>query len=207
MNFVEWLTLLLVCTLGAVSPGPSLLVVLNQALNGSRVHGLLTAVSHGAMVGVWALLTVIGLSQLLATLPWIEPLLTMVAILYLLFMAKGAWAGGSVQVDAQTNAKTSYWQAIRDGAVIATFNPKLMLFFIAIFAPFVGPEADFATKALLVTTPWLTDTLWYIAVSVMLSSRQSLSVLTRYESPINKGMAVALILLASVMFYGLISQL
>lgn len=205
MNFVEWLTLLLVCTLGAISPGPSLLVVLNQALNGSRMHGLLTAISHGAMVGLWALLTVIGLSQLLSTLPWIEPLLSTVAVLYLLWMAKGAWAGGSVNVDAEVKARTSYKQAIRDGAVIAIFNPKLMLFFIAIFAPFVGAHSDVTTKTLLVITPWLTDTLWYIAVSLMLSSQRSLSLLTRYESSVNKGMALALTLLAAVMFYGLMS--
>lgn len=205
MNFVEWLTLLLVCTLGAISPGPSLLVVLNQALNGSRMHGLLTAISHGAMVGLWALLTVIGLSQLLSTLPWIEPLLSTVAVLYLLWMAKGAWAGGSVNVDAEVIARTSYKQAIRDGAVIAIFNPKLMLFFIAIFAPFVGAHSDVTTKTLLVITPWLTDTLWYIAVSLMLSSQRSLSLLTRYESSVNKGMALALTLLAAVMFYGLMS--
>lgn len=204
MNLVEWFTLLAVCTLGAVSPGPSLLVVVNQALNGSRVHGLLTAISHGLMVGGWALLTVVGLSQLLARLPWIEVGLTVVAVLYLLNMARGAWQGGSMQIAPEERAKTSYWQAIRDGAVIATFNPKLMLFFIAIFAPFVGSESTIEAQALLVVTPWMTDTLWYIIVALLLSTRKSLALLAKHEQRINRGMAIALTLLASVMLSGLL---
>ena len=202
MSLVEWLTLALVCTLGAVSPGPSLLVVINQALNGSRLHGVLTAISHGAMVGGWALLTVVGLSQLLSALPWMEVLLTVVAVLYLLNMSRGAWQSGTMKIDPEQRAKTTYWQAVRDGAVIATFNPKLMLFFIAIFSPFVGSDADFATQSLLVVTPWVTDTSWYIIVSLLLSSRKSLDLLQRNERQVNRGMAIALVLLAAVMVYG-----
>ena len=204
MNLVEWLTLLAVCTLGAVSPGPSLLVVVNQALNGSRVHGFLTAISHGLMVGGWALLTVAGLSQLLARLPWIEVGLTVVAALYLLNMARGAWQGGSMQITPEERAKSTYWQAVRDGAIIAAFNPKLMLFFIAIFAPFVGSDSTFETQVLLVVTPWGTDTLWYIIVAMLLSTRKSLALLERHEQGINRGMAVALTLLAGVMLSGLL---
>ena len=79
-----------------------------------------------------------------------------------------------------------------------------MLFFIAIFAPFVGSESTFETQTLLVVTPWVTDTLWYIIVSLLLSTRKSLALLEKHEQRINRGMAVALTLLAGVMLAGLL---
>jgi threonine/homoserine/homoserine lactone efflux protein len=109
-----------------------------------------------------------------------------------------------MQIAPEERAKTSYWQAIRDGAVIATFNPKLMLFFIAIFAPFVGSESTTEAQALLVVTPWMTDTLWYIIVALLLSTRKSLALLAKHEQRINRGMAIALTFLASVMLSGLL---
>jgi len=204
MTFVEWLSLALVCLMGAVSPGPSVLVVVNQTLNGSRLNGVVTAFSHGLMVGLWALVTVLGISQLLLRIPFLQWALSLFAVIYLLYLARGAWSGGKMQINAQRTAGSkSLWSAVSDGAAIALFNPKLALFFLALFTPFVDASRDFADQYLLVLTPWATDTLWYLIVAMLLSRPASLAWLEHRQQIINKALAVALVIIALLLLLGL----
>ena len=203
MSFVEWLSLALVCLMGAISPGPSVLVVVNQTLNGSRLNGVVTAFSHGLMVGLWALVTVLGISQLLLHVPMLQLLLLLFAVVYLLYLAWGAWNGGKMQIraDGKRDSK-SLRSAVTDGAAIALFNPKLALFFLALFTPFVDTSSEFSDQYLLVVTPWLTDTGWYLVVAMLLSRPKSLAWLERRQQLINKLLAVALVLIALLLLLG-----
>jgi len=203
MSFVEWLSLALVCLMGAISPGPSVLVVVNQTLNGSRLNGVVTAFSHGLMVGLWALVTVLGISQLLLHVPMLQLLLSLFAVVYLLYLAWGAWNGGKMQIraDGKRDSK-SLRSAVTDGAAIALFNPKLALFFLALFTPFVDTCREFSDQYLLVVTPWLTDTGWYLVVAMLLSRPKSLAWLERRQQLINKLLAVALVLIALLLLLG-----
>jgi len=203
MSFVEWLSLALVCLMGAISPGPSVLVVVNQTLNGSRLNGVVTAFSHGLMVGLWALVTVLGISQLLLHVPMLQLLLSLFAVVYLLYLAWGAWNGGKMQIraDGKRDSK-SLRSAVTDGAAIALFNPKLALFFLALFTPFVDTSREFSDQYILVVTPWLTDTGWYLVVAMLLSRPKSLAWLERRQQLINKLLAVALVLIALLLLLG-----
>lgn len=204
MGFTEWLTLAAVCFMGAVSPGPSLLVVINQTVNRSRLHGVVTAVSHGLIVGVWALVTVLGMSQMLMVVPFLQTLLTFFAVGYLLFLAQGAWRGGQLKLKLAEVSHRSLLGAFADGAAIALFNPKLALFFLALFTPFVEQGFGFQDYLLLVLTPWLIDTGWYLFVALALSGRAGLKFLERHQHRINRALAIALTLLAMLMVAGLL---
>lgn len=203
MSLVEWSGLALVCLMGAVSPGPSLLVVVNQTVNGSRLHGVITAFIHGLMVGLWALVTVLGISQLLLHIPLLQWLLSAFAAVYLCYLAWGAWNGGRMRLTTQRESRLiSYWSAVSDGAAIALFNPKLALFFLALFTPFVNADKTFDEQYLLVLTPWLTDTVWYLIVAVLLSRPASLAWLEKRQRLINKLLALALLLVAVLLLWG-----
>ena len=57
-----WIAVTLACALGAMSPGPSLAVVVNHTLAHGRSAGCFAAISHGVGVGIYALITVFGLA-------------------------------------------------------------------------------------------------------------------------------------------------
>ena len=57
-----WIAVTLACALGAMSPGPSLAVVVNHTLAHGRAAGSYAAISHGVGVGIYALITVFGLA-------------------------------------------------------------------------------------------------------------------------------------------------
>lgn len=69
MTFSIWLSLLMICMLGAMSPGPSLAVVAKHSLAGGRLHGVVTSWAHAAGVGVYALVTLLGLAVVLKQSP------------------------------------------------------------------------------------------------------------------------------------------
>lgn len=71
MTIASWLTVVSVCLLGAMSPGPSLAVVLKQTLNSGRKAGLITAVAHGLGFGMYALLSVSGIAVVITTSPFL----------------------------------------------------------------------------------------------------------------------------------------
>ena len=52
--------------------------------------------------------------------------------------------------------------------MIAFLNPKLAVFMLALFAPFVTPDQGIGAKALLVLTIGGIDATWYSAVVLMM---------------------------------------
>ena len=47
-----------ICILGAMTPGPSLAMVLKHTINGGRNNGIAVGISHGLGVALYAVLTV-----------------------------------------------------------------------------------------------------------------------------------------------------
>ena len=86
MTITTWLSLVAICCLGAMSPGPSLAVVLRHTISNGRTHGIVTAVSHAAGVALWALLTIWGLALLVVEWPLVYRLLTYAGAGYLMWM-------------------------------------------------------------------------------------------------------------------------
>ena len=60
------LPLIAAFVLGAVSPGPSLAVVLRNSLSGGRRQGVLAGLGHGLGFGVYAFLSAVGISAAIA---------------------------------------------------------------------------------------------------------------------------------------------
>lgn len=67
MDWTSILALSFVCALGAMSPGPSLAIVLRNTISGGRLEGVMTGIGHGLGFGLYAFIAVTGLSALLLT--------------------------------------------------------------------------------------------------------------------------------------------
>lgn len=196
MTLATWFSLLAICCLGAMSPGPSLAVVLRHTISNGRAHGMVTAISHAAGVAIWALLTVWGLAVLVVEWPLVYQLLTYAGALYLMWMgikalrSKGA---GPIHVDP---VKAPISEAARDGLMVSLLNPKLAFFFIALFSQFVSAELVLADKLIMMGTASVIDAGWYIIVALVLSHSQVLKKLQSKSATIDKISGVILLGLA-----------
>ncbi len=83
MTVTTWMSLIAICILGAMSPGPSLVMVARHTLRGGRLHGIVTCWSHAVGIGIYALLTILGLAVLIQQSPMLFKILTFGGAFYL----------------------------------------------------------------------------------------------------------------------------
>lgn len=203
MTFTAWLSLLMVSILGAISPGPSLAVVAKNTLGGSKINGILTAWAHALGIGFYALMTVLGLAIVLKQFPVVFQVISYAGALYLAWIGYNALRSkGGVANKLQAGKATSYRQSMRDGLMISLLNPKIGLFFIALFSQFIHADVGLGGKIVTVFTPLLTDGLWYTLIALTLSHPKILSVLRSKAVWIDRLTGVILILLALRIVWG-----
>jgi threonine efflux protein len=197
MTLAAWLSLFGICAMGAMSPGPSLAVVLRNTVRGSLRHGVVTGLAHCTGVGFYALLTVSGLAALFAYEPLLQKLLTWGGAAYLAWLGIKALRseGGNCGQETSDSAKGLY-NAARDGLAIALLNPKLILFFLALFSQFVSNEMDWRASLIMVLTATIIDGIWYCLVAVTFSRRGALALLQHYALTIDRATGILLLIVA-----------
>jgi threonine/homoserine/homoserine lactone efflux protein len=200
MTLTTWLSLVAICCLGAMSPGPSLAVVLRHTVSNGRAHGIATAVSHAVGVALWALLTVWGLAVVVVEWPLMYKLLTYAGAAYLMWMGiKALRSNGAGPMNVE-QASAPMSEAARDGLMVSLLNPKLAFFFIALFSQFVSAELVLADKLIMTGTASVIDAVWYIIIAVALSHSKVLEKLQKRSATIDKISGVILLGLALRVF-------
>ena len=201
MSFLAWLSLVPICLLGAMSPGPSLAVVVRHTLGGGRGKGILCAWAHSVGIGVYALVTLLGLAILIKEAPLVFKGIAIVGALFLAWLGiKALRSKGSIAEKLAAGESTSAIQAARDGLAISLFNPKILLFFLALFSQFVAEAETIWGQVTIVVTPLLIDGLWYTIIALLLSHPWVLPRLKKNALIIDKLTGVVLILLAIRVF-------
>ena len=127
----------------ALSPGPDNMYVLTQSVvNGSRSAIATTA---GLISGciVHTTLLAFGFSAVITTNPSLFIGIKVVGVLYLLYLAFAVYKSDPTLKFSGDAPKKSYFQLFKQGVLMNLLNPKVMLFFIALFPQFLwNPETD-----------------------------------------------------------------
>lgn len=198
MEPTHWLSLLSICLLGAMSPGPSLAVVLRCAVAGGRRAGMIAALSHGAGVGLYGLLTVAGLALVITRTPALFLALQLGGALYLAYLGAGALLRAPRPPD-DNPPQVAHGGAARDGFAVAFLNPKLAVFMLALFSQFLQPQFGVWEKGLMALTVGATDALWYTLVAALVSQPRFLARLRRNAALIERVFGLILLALAASM--------
>ncbi|AGF76668.1 putative threonine efflux protein [Desulfocapsa sulfexigens DSM 10523] len=203
MTFAAWFSLATICILGAMSPGPSLAVVLKNTLAGGRAEGVKTALAHGFGVGLYAFATVAGLAVLIIGSPLAFTVIQWLGALFLAYLGIRAIAGSTGLSDAaQTDTGACYrGNGLRSGFLTAFLNPKLAIFFAALFSQFVSAQALLPEKIIMALTAAFIDAGWYLLVVLVLSHSKVLSVLRSRAALLEKVFGILLLLLAFRMVF------
>lgn len=170
MQLATWATLASICIMGAASPGPSLGVVLGNTVSGGRAAGVATGLGHGIGVGIYAALAVAGLAVVITTSPTLFVALQVAGALFLAWlgvqMLRPPKASGD---EGDTVPQRSPGQGFRQGFLVAFLNPKIAVFFLALFSQFVDPSATWLEKAGMGLMAGGIDAVWYVLVALVLS--------------------------------------
>jgi threonine/homoserine/homoserine lactone efflux protein len=196
MHPAEWVSLATVCLLGAMSPGPSLAVVMSITLTRGSAAGASAAISHGLGVAVYGLLTVAGLSAVLLQSPRLFVVLKLAGAAYLLWMAVGLLRSKAGSGPEPGEAAPRQRPPALDGFLVAFLNPKLAVFMLALFSQFIGAESSWVHRWIMVATVGTIDAAWYLLVTGLLSRRLLLSLLQSCALAVNRLFGGILLLVA-----------
>lgn len=199
MEFSEWLLIAAVCALGAASPGPSFVVVMRQTVSQGRFGGIAAGLAHSAAIGIYAAVTVAGLG-FAVQLPWLLTTLRFAGAAFLLYIAVQLLRGDSslstMSAEDTDRAISTPWHSLANGFLIAFLNPKVLLFFAALFSQFLRPAFTWWEKSIMVVTAIAVDASWYILVALAVSQPAVLNTFKQRETVINRIFGAALILVA-----------
>ncbi|SFC90154.1 LysE family translocator [Pseudoalteromonas denitrificans] len=194
MELTAWFSLATICLLGAMTPGPSLAIVLKHTVAGGRLNGLVASIAHGAGIALYAILTVIGMAVIIKETPWLFNIIKYSGAVFLLWLAYKAFTSKSSlgELKHQT-ATVSLKQSAWEGFMIAFLNPKIAMFFIALFSQFIDANASLQQKVIMVSTVGGIDTVWYCLIALALSKSKVLEKLRNNVHIIEKITGVVLL--------------
>jgi threonine/homoserine/homoserine lactone efflux protein len=201
MTLTIWLSLFMISLLGAMSPGPSLAMVAKHSLAGGRANGISTAWAHAFGIAIYAFITLLGLAVMLHQSPLLFKGISYCGAFYLAYLGfKALGSKGGIAEKLESGKAVSLIESARDGFLISMLNPKIALFFIALFSQFVAVGGEVSSKAIIVSTPFLVDGLWYTFIALILSNSKLLDKLRSRAVLIDRLSGVVLIALAVRVF-------
>jgi len=202
MTLFIWSQLVLVCLLGAMSPGPSLAVVIRNSIIYNRIAGISTAIGHGLGMSLYASIAIIGLGIILKSFLNLFIFIQILGSIFLFSLGILFFLKSSVKI--KTNQKTFNTNTFLHGFLIAILNPKILIWFTAIFSHFIRIEADYFEKTILISTAAIIDALWYSLVAILVTGYNFKKFFEKKELLIQRLMGALLIIISIILFYKII---
>jgi amino acid exporter len=151
--------------------GPNILAIIGTSMKRGRHHGMALALGVGVGSGIWATLTVSGMTALMSAYAEVMTVLRVFGVIYLLWLAFKAFrAAATVDVEIDVKALASGNLFLR-GLAIQMTNPKAALQWIAIVSIVLGHNAPLWVGAALVASATTLSIAGHLAYAVTFSTR------------------------------------
>ena len=207
MSVADWILLCLACLGGAASPGPSLALLIRSVIIHGKAAGVIFSIAHGAGILMYACLVITGLETILFNSPRTLLILQLAGCGFLFWMAFNMIVGNRMGTaegnESQPSSSTSQpiLKHAFEGFLIVFFNPKIAVFFFAIFSQFLTEHQDIETKAGVVSIAWIVDTTWYLFVAQVATLPIFVKFISSYKAKIELFIGYTLILVCFVLIW------
>jgi len=196
--------------IGAMSPGPSFVIVSRIAVTASRLDGLAAALGMGLGGAIFGTLALAGLSALLLQIDWLYLALKVIGGTYLIYLAIRIWRGASEPIVLSQTAplgSRSRFRSFSFALVTQLSNPKTAVVYGSIFAALLPTSSP---SWLLIALPpliFMIETTWYAVVALVFSTNGPRSIYLGFRIWIDRAAAVVMGALgARLIFEGARSQ-
>ena len=174
MTLITFGQVFIVCLLGAMSPGPSMAVVINNAIFKGRYNGILTSIGHGIGIAIYATFAVLGLGLIIETNLFIFNGLKILSIIFLIFIGiKSILNKEKLSLEKKDIKKNTI--SFLQGFSISILNPKILVWFIAIYSQFMSTDNELIFNIYLVSIAGIVDACWYILLTFAVTTASTLS--------------------------------
>jgi threonine/homoserine/homoserine lactone efflux protein len=174
-SLAVFLSIAATLSVGAMSPGPSFVLVSRISISRSRAAGLAAALGMGIGGVVFSTLAIVGLTALLMQVSWIYLVLRIAGGLYLILLGIRIWRGAAHEmrfdaVDAPRSGDLlrNFWF----GLATQLSNPKTAVVYASIFAALLPAHPSALLAISIPPMVFAIEAGWYAAVAVAFSSER-----------------------------------
>ena len=164
----------IVCLFGAMSPGPSMAVVIHNAIFKGRYNGILTSIGHGVGITIYATFAVLGLGLIIETNIIIFNTLKILSIIFLIFIGMKSILNKDKLSLEKKDVKEKTISFLQ-GFSISILNPKILVWFIAIYSQFMSVNNELIFNIYLVLIAGIVDAFWYIFLTLAVTTASALT--------------------------------
>lgn len=185
---------------GAVSPGPSFILVSRISLKLSRLDGLAAALGMGFGGAIFATLALFGLVTVLLQVESLYLVLRILGGLYLLYLGIRIWRGASEPLEVSeigTPRSTTALHSFVLGLVTQLSNPKTAIVYASIFAALLPSSAPTWLYLSLPPLVLALEVSWYAIVAIAFSAQRPRSAYLRSKAWIDRAAGAVMGILAA----------
>lgn len=161
-------------TLGAMSPGPSFVMVARTSLAVSRRDGLAAAVGMGVGGVLFSAIALLGMLAILTTVPLLYIALKVLGGAYLLYLGyqicRGAQHPLILENTSLKSDVTQPWRSFVMGLATQISNPKTAVVYASVFTSLLPREIPSFVVVALPVMIFAIETIWYSVVAFALSA-------------------------------------
>jgi RhtB (resistance to homoserine/threonine) family protein len=171
-TLTDWVTVLVIGCLAVISPGPNLAIILRNSLVYSRRAGVYTALGLAAGNLIHATYCLIGIGVIITQSILLFNTVKYLGAAYLIYI-------GIKSLQAQKHTDTPTTQpvaramsrtvAVRTGFLTNLLNPKVTLFFLALFTQIIRPATPLPAQVVYGLTMVELEFGWFALVAVLIS--------------------------------------
>lgn len=169
---------------GAISPGPSFLLVANMAMNLSGNNAIAASIGMGVGGVILSILALMGLHAVLASVPSLYTALKVFGGLYLIYLAYRLWRAASQDIVVEVKMADKNNTLVKSfliSLVTQLSNPKAAIIYGGIFAALLPKEMPYLYFYILPALVFIVETGWYLVVTFILSAPVSRSAYLSFE--------------------------
>jgi threonine/homoserine/homoserine lactone efflux protein len=155
-----------VALLLTLAPGPATALVVRNAVRGGRRRALLTTVGNSIGVFAWGAFAALGIAAVVATSAHAFTAVKLAGAVVLIVLGLQSLRRGGKAVRPVATPRG----ALRDGLVTSLANPKLAVFYVALFPQFVPDGAPVLPWALAMAGLVVAfDLVWYSVIACLVA--------------------------------------
>ena len=201
------LPLVAVFALGAMSPGPSLAVVLRNSLIGGRRHGVMTGLGHALGFGIYAFMAAVGIAAAVSASSEVSNVIRwggIALLIYLAYMFGRSAFAGHPESDNRDEHGASDRAGFIQGFSIALLNPKILAWLLAIYSPVIGTDQDVLVLLGVALMAMCIDGGWYVSVALFMTAGGRGEKLRAASGKLDGAMATLMLVFAGLLVFDLV---
>ncbi len=194
----EFMSIAILHLLAVMSPGPDFILVCNNSILYSRRSGVFTALGLALGILTHVTYSLIGIAYIISKSIIIFSTIKLLGAGYLIYLGwKILKSKSSLQVlDSQVKKpEISQWEAVKNGYLTNLLNPKVTIFFLAVFTQVVDADTPHLVKAVYGLEMSVMTFLWFACVAMILSHEKIKKPFAKVQVYLEKFMGTMLLAL------------